>query len=193
LNLYDKGHQARQEHKDWVFALWERCEGYDRTARTFRNELQFGRAFLREHGIESIGDMLTALPGLWDEGMRWYSFRCPTGTDTNASRWPVAPAWQALSVWGGMRGAALPKREIVRPKYQRLCQAALGYVVSIGAITGDDDVQGNYVPPTLDDLAAIIVSTVADMVADGGPAGAMRLDKRIAERRLRYAGFTLRA
>jgi hypothetical protein len=187
LNMYDKGHQARQAHKDWVFALWGRCEGYDRAAPVWRVEFQFGRTFLREHGIESIGDMLAALPGLWAAGMRWYSFRCPTGTDTNASRWPVAPAWQALSAWGGMQGAALPKREIVRPKYQRLCHALLGYAVSIAAITGDNDLHGDYVPPTLGDLAALVVSTVAE--AD--PYN--RLDKRIAERRLRYAGFTLSA
>ncbi len=186
LNMYDKGYQARQEHKDWVFALWERCEGYDRAAPVWRVEFQFGRTFLREHGIETIGDMLAALPGLWDEGMRWYSFRVPSATDTNASRWPVAPAWRALSAWGGKQGAALPKREIVRPKYQRLCQAAFGYVLSIAAITGEE-VLGEYVPPSIEDLAAIVVSTVLETKTDD------RLDKLISERRLRYAGFTLGA
>jgi hypothetical protein len=148
----------------------------------WRVEFQYGRTFLREHGIESIGDMLGALSGLWDEGMRWYSFRLPSATDTNASRWPVAPAWKALSAWGGKQGAALPKREIVRPKYQRLCEAAFGYALSIEAITGS--------PHDVFDperVAAIIVSTVMEAKTDE------RLDKRVAERRLRYAGFTLSA
>jgi hypothetical protein len=193
LNMYDKGHQARQEQKDWVFALWGRCEGYDRSVAVWRAEYQFGRTFLREHGIESVGDMLTALAGIWAEGMAWYSFRVPSVSDTNRSRWAVAPAWEALSRWGGLRGAPLPKREIVRPKYRRLCQAAFGYAVSIAAITGENDQFGNYVAPNIEDLAAIIVSTVADMAQEAGPVGQTRLDKRIAERRLRYAGFTLGA
>jgi hypothetical protein len=156
-------------------------------------EYQFGRTFLREHGIESIGDMLSVMSALWQEGMRWFSFRVPSMTDTNKSRWLVAPVWQSLSAWGAADTASLPKLKIVRPKYQRLCQAAFGYAVSIAAITGEDDQFGNYVAPNIEDLAAIIVCTVADMARESGPVGQMRLDKRIAERRLRYAGFTLGA
>jgi hypothetical protein len=188
LNMYDKGHQAKKEQKDWVFALWEQCEGYDRNAPTWRVEYQFGRTFLREHGIENIGDMLRALPGLWGEAMRWYSFRLPSVTDSNKSRWPVAPAWSQLSAWGAADTSPLPKVKIVRPRFEHLAKSGLGYLTSIWAVANMDCGPGGHPDP--EDIVNMMISA-AYRDDEPEPMGRARLAKIVAEKQLRYAGFTM--
>ncbi len=178
LNMYDKVRQVKKKGLTWVFDMWERSASYEAGADTWRVELQFGRKLLHDRGIETLDDLARVIPALWGYGMQWYSFRVPNKTDSNKSRWAVAAWWQDLSAWGGSATPALPRVKVVRPRLHRLSAGLLGYLTSVMAITEHDSYQ--------DALQAAIDIEV-------GKAGASRLDRRLAGKRLRYEGFTMGA
>jgi hypothetical protein len=176
LNMYDKVGQVRKKGLTWVFDMWERSAVYEVGAPTWRAELQFGRKLLRDRGIETLDDLVLALPALWAYGMGWYSFRVPNKTDSNKSRWAVAGWWQDISTWGGVDAPALPRVKVVRPRLHRITAGLLGYLTTTMVLTGLESYQ--------DALQAAIDVEV-------GKAGAARLDRRLAAKHLRYAGFTM--
>jgi hypothetical protein len=192
LNFYDKVLQARKKGLTWVADLWARCEGYQAGVPTWRNEFQYGRAFLHDRGIETLEDLFPLLGGLWAHAMGWYTFRVPAGGDTNRSRWPVADWWLALSRWGPTDAGELPKVRVVLPKLQRLCQGFAGYLRSVMAVA-DVASPGEGLKVALDVVCA---AGVPLGLGDGGRlltarAGMAAFDKKLVARRLRYAGFTL--
>ncbi len=176
LNMYDKVRQVKKKGLTWVFDMWERSAAYAVGADTWRAELQFGRSLLHDRGVESLDDLIAAIPALWGHGMRWYSFRVPNKTDSNKSRWLVADWWQDLSTWGGAATPVLPRVKVVRPRLHRLAAGLLGYLTSTMAITAHESYQ--------DALQAAI-----DIERD--KSGPSTLDGKLAAKRLRYAGFTM--
>jgi hypothetical protein len=178
LNMYDKVRQVKKKGLTWVFDMWEGSAAYEPGVDTWRNEFQYGRGLLRSRGIETLDDLAREIPALWGYAMQWCSFRVPSKTDSNKSRWAVAAWWQDLSAWGGSATPALPRVKVVRPRLHRLSAGLLGYLTSTMAITGLESYQ--------DALQAAIDIEV-------GKAGASRLDRRLAGKRLRYEGFTMGA
>jgi hypothetical protein len=176
LNFYDKRLQVCQQHIGWVEALWESCAGYDAAAPVWRCEFQFGREFLHKRGIETLEDMYPQLAALWSYATGWYSFRTPSPTDTNRSRWEVAPHWQALAVWRSSTAGELPKIQVVRPRFRQLCAGLVGYLTSAMAITE--------LPTPGEALRAALEVIEAQK-------GALGLDRAVEAKRLRYAGFTM--
>ncbi len=176
LNLYHKTRQVVQEGKAWVQELWDGCPGYNPRLQTWRVEYQFGREFLHKREIETLHEFLANRAALWAYGMVWYSFRIPSETDRNRSRWHVAPAWLELSNWGGHGGDGLPKVKVVRPKMARIAASLHGYVTSMAAITGVDN---------LIDAAAWAFEIVQEA------KGLDRMGRMLDEKRLRYHGFTM--
>lgn len=91
LRIYDKVAEIEEKSgKTWLYDLWDCKEG------VWRVEYQVRRERLRAAGISTIetlrdfeGDLLTELTG------KHASMRKPTG-DSNRSRWPLHPMWQAV-------------------------------------------------------------------------------------------------
>jgi hypothetical protein len=177
INFYDKTKEIEEvSGKTWFVDLWERHVGYAPGVRTNRNEFQFGREFLHEHYIETLDDFLQEMPRLWAHGMKWFSFRKPSETDSRRSRWEVADWWAVLSTWRQSDGEPLPKIKQVRPRFERVCPGLYGYVTSVMAITGAET------------EAQALDWALREMRAKKGEAG---LAEMLAAKRQRYAGFTM--
>jgi hypothetical protein len=191
LNMYDKVLQVKKKGLSWVFDLWEGCKGYRAGEATWRDELQFGRKFLHDRGIETLDDFIAAIPGLWAYGMGWYSFRVSSEADSNRSRWDVAGWWQKLSTWGAVESEPLPRVKVVRPRLHRLSAGLAGYLTSVMAITGLDSAS-DALDVALDVVCAEKVPLgFEDGGLQRGRLGAHLLDRKLAAKRLRYAGFTM--
>jgi hypothetical protein len=175
VSLYNKGLQAKKTGRCWVFDLWDATGRYDPTRDTWRNEFQFGRAFLHERGIETLDQLRDQLGALWQYGMGWFSFRTPNPADAaHPHRWPVAPHWAALTPWALAEAVELPRVKVVRPKYRRLASGLAGYLTSTMAITGTEN-----------PYEAIRVVMAAKGYED--------FDKLLRAKQERYAGFTMDA
>ena len=91
VRVYDKVAEIEQQsEKAWFFDLWGRKDGVWRVEFQIRNER------LKEGGIKTVkdlkelqGDVLRELAG------KHTTLRRPNG-DSNRSRWPLHPLWQAL-------------------------------------------------------------------------------------------------
>jgi hypothetical protein len=191
--MYDKVGQVKKKGLTWVFDMWERSAVYEPGAATWRVELQFGRSLLHARGIETLDDLEREIPALWGYGMGWYSFRVPSKTDSNKSRWAVAGWWQDLSTWGGLATPALPRVKVVRPRLRRLSAGLVGYLTAVMAITEIND-PGGAVAAALDMVCAEKVPLAFE---DGGlqsrRLGTHILEGKLAAKRLRYEGFTMGA
>lgn len=177
LNMYDKVLQARKKAITWVADLWEATGRYDASQGVWRTEFQYGRSFLHDRGVETLADLWPALAGLWGYGMGWYTFRQPSADDSNRSRWAVASWWLALVPWQTDDRGELPKVKQTRASWRRIASGLAGYATSAMALTGLDDFH--------EALGAAI-----DHVLAGQPDRAF-LQKKLAAKRLHYAGFTL--
>jgi hypothetical protein len=174
---YDKTAEIKQSGKEWFRDIWARHSRYDASAVVFRIEFQWGREFLKQMKIETVDDLLAGLGGLWAYSMGWFSFRTVNPDDMrNRSRWPVAPWWLALSAWRSVDSGPLPREKVVQPGYRQIVSGFMGYLTSLMAITGHDDV---------------FDATWAACLAVVDSRGPGVLDKAYRAKRLRYAGFTL--
>jgi hypothetical protein len=142
----------------------------------WRCEYQFGREFLHDRQIETLDDFLRESANLWAYAVKWFSFRKPSETDAQRSRWEYADWWVALSSWNQNDGAPLPKVKQVRPRFERVCPGLYGYVTSVMAITG---AESEY--QALD-------WALREMRAKKGELG---LAEMLAAKRQHYAGFTM--
>lgn len=179
VNCYDKTAEVKKRGKDWFFSLWERQKGYVSGEVVTRLEYQFGREFLHERQIETVGELLAGLAGLWAYAVEWFSYRTVNHADLrHRSRWPVAPWWLALSGWRAVEAEALPRVTVVRPGYRRLVQGFMGYLTSLMAVTGREG-PGE----ALDDACRLLVAE----------RGVAALDELLRMKRLRYSGFDMAA
>jgi hypothetical protein len=177
INFYDKTREIEEKSgKTWFADLWGLTAGYQPGVRVWRLEFQWGREFFREHHIETLDDYFRELSGLWAKSVKWFSFRKPSETDSQRSRWDVADWWVALSVWRMSEAGPLPKVKQVRPKFERQCPALYGYITSVMAITGAET-----------EYQALDWA-LREMRAKKGAAG---LAEMLAAKRLRYDGFTM--
>jgi hypothetical protein len=177
ISNYDKTDEIKKSGKEWFIDLWERHKGYVSGKPVRRNEFQLGREFLHERGIETVQDLLDGLSGLWAYAMGWFSFRTVNESDlAHRSRWPLAPWWVALSSWGASDAEPLPRVKVVRPTFHRLAQGCMGYITSVMVVAG-----------CLDPYEAVS-EVVKHLVAT---RGVLALDKAVAAKELRYAGFTM--
>lgn len=91
VRVYDKVAEIEQQSgKTWFHELWGQCEN------VWRIEFQARKTRLRLGGIETVADLKSLQNDLLRElATNHTSLRRPNG-DTNRSRWPLHPLWEAL-------------------------------------------------------------------------------------------------
>lgn len=131
--LYDKTLEiATKSQKTYLYEFWREA-GWDGESPVWRLEFQYGRTVLRELGINTVGDLSTNLPGLWEYATsRWLRLSLPSPSDNTQTRWPNHPLWDVLSsaAWEGDRGEPL-----YRSRKERLPSEHFLFVNGLGAIT----------------------------------------------------------
>ncbi|MBI4968121.1 MAG: hypothetical protein HZC25_08365 [Rhodospirillales bacterium] len=91
VRVYDKVAEIEQaSEKGWFFDLW----GQDRCV--WRVEFQIRGERLKRAGIRTLEDLNLLGPDLLREIATHHTRLCKPSSDSNRSRWPLHPLWQAL-------------------------------------------------------------------------------------------------
>ncbi len=145
----------------------------------WRIEFEVGRAALSDLVLFLPDAVLAATPSLWRYcTAEWLTLRSPTG-DSNRSRWPVDPRWQAVQSASLVHGATELRfiRERKRATLLRnLMPALVGYLVAFAVVTGSTDI---------DDTFGELLDAVANDEIARRMTFAERVQRRRAERGFR--------
>ena len=138
--LYDKTKESAAKGTDWWPDLWG--SAYRRGEQVWRVEFQVERAYLKDVGLSSPGQVLEAAGRLWAKlSSEWLTLRLPT-EDSNRSRWPLSPLWeavQAATFESSAVGEDLVRAGQRRGDLRRITPAVVGFLSSLSALTGVSD------------------------------------------------------
>ena len=144
--LYDKTAEMALKGTDWWELVWG--ERHTPGAQVWRIEFEIGRAALSDLELFRPEAVLAAVPSLWAYCTgEWLTLRSPTA-DSNRSRWPVDPRWQAVQL-----GVTRPRRHrtAVHPGAQAghhpcasLMPALVGYLVAFAEVMGTTDIDDTF-------------------------------------------------
>jgi hypothetical protein len=138
--LYDKTKESSAKGTDWWPLIWGRR--YRRGQKVWRIEFEVHREYLRILGLSSPEDVLSMATPVWQElTSDWLSMRTPT-SDSNRSRWPLAPQWeavQAVEIEGSAIGAELIRAGQRQGDLRKLTPQAIGHLASVAALLGGRD------------------------------------------------------
>lgn len=202
--VYDKVAEiaVHRDAKGWFRELWAQ-HGWDGESPVTRVEFQARRDWLREHGIETYGDLRGRLADLWCyyTGDWLRLVRRGRRRDENNRRWPVLPFWAAAQ--SGTEGFGVPTHVVARvqraPSEAAIVRQIGGLLVSLAAYrTADYAVTTD--EADLRHAARVAKMSVGRTVAEllSAPAsvdarGAARpsFDARVRERTARYMSFSV--
>ena len=140
--IYDKTRDADRKGSDFWVAVWG--ERFDAAEPVFRVEFELARTALREYGLNTVDDVLDAVPALWQSvTTEWLTYRSPTADRTRA-RWPIAPEWQAVqraSLSEGAFGIGRMYDGRTRGSVRRLIRPLNGWVAHYAALIGTGDIE----------------------------------------------------
>ena len=137
--IYDKLADIDAKGSDRWFALWgdRRLEG----TPVARIEFEFSRQRLRQFGVSTPAEVLGGIGDLWSYATgEWLSLRTPTG-DTNRSRWPLSPEWEATrraELFGARLGLERIRAGRTAGSLRRLVPAITGHLVGAPVVLGTD-------------------------------------------------------
>jgi len=95
--LYDKTLELETSRKDYLRPLWREA-GWRDGETVWRLEFQFRRPVLIELGVFTVSDLGANLGGMWRYASEnWLRLTVPDPDDSNRTRWPLHPVWEALS------------------------------------------------------------------------------------------------
>ncbi|MEX2492304.1 MAG: hypothetical protein WD425_11135 [Nitrospirales bacterium] len=142
--LYDKTAEIKESGKEYLIPIW-RDKGWNGQDTIYRLEFQLGRRILSEHEAREIRELLLKLGPLWRYAtLYWLKLTIPSQTDTTQSRWPLHPAWAALSEieWpDSLPGVSMPVRSQSIPGDFYLFENGLSGLTSFMAREGLTDPQ----------------------------------------------------
>jgi hypothetical protein len=145
----------------------------------WRIEFEVGRAALSDLELFRPEAVLAAVSSLWAYCTgEWLTLRSPSA-DSNRSRWPVDPRWQAVQAASLARGATELRfiRERKRATLLRnLMPALVGYLVAFAVVRGTSDI---------DDTFGELLDAVANDEIVRRMTFAERVQRRRAERGFR--------
>lgn len=135
--IYDKTIEIQKKGGHYVEQTWS-C-AYEPSLHVKRVEFQVGRKGLRCYGIETPEEAIRSARGLWRNlTEEWLSFRVAT-SDSNRSRWPIAPEWQVVqgaSMAHGAIGLSRMVNDHAMADLDALRPGLNGYVTTVAAIKG---------------------------------------------------------
>lgn len=137
--VYNKSLEMKVRGSTWQELIWQ-----DRDANepVWRVEFQFRRRGLTTFGFRSMEQALRGRQDLWEYGTRWLSLR-KRASDPRPRRWPEAPAWVALrNAQLGSPRSGLVRERIRSADERRLVSGFVGYVSSLAAMSGHENVDG---------------------------------------------------
>ena len=135
--IYDKTAEMAAKGTDWWELVWG--DRHQAGEQVWRIEFEIGRTALTELELYHPDAVLAAAPSLWRYCTgEWLTLRTP-GTDSNSSRWPLAPPWRIIQSATLARGAT--ELDWIRCRkrassFRRLMPGLVGYLVSFAALSG---------------------------------------------------------
>lgn len=140
--IYDKTRDADRKGADFWRDVWG--DPLDPAMPVIRVEFELSRTALREYGLDTLDEVLDAVPALWSSVTSdWLTYRSPTADKTRA-RWPVAPEWLAVQRASLAEGAFGLRRMYdgrTRGSVRALVRPLNGWVAHYAALIGTDDVE----------------------------------------------------
>ncbi|MGH9425851.1 MAG: hypothetical protein ACRD2L_06035, partial [Terriglobia bacterium] len=141
--LYDKTLEVEtKSFKFYLHDLWAQA-GRKPDQKVYRMEFQVRRAVLKELGINTLPELLEALPRLWKYLTEdWLRLTIPNPSDQTQTRWPNHPLWDAIS---SVYSVSLDQPRLKRfkparlPFEDRLYEQGVGQVSSFMAARGIED------------------------------------------------------
>jgi hypothetical protein len=95
--LYDKVLEIKKSGKDYLFPIWKEA-GWNEEQHVWRLEFQYMREFLNQVESVPFDKFITNQGPLWRfASTEWLRLSIPNPKDSNNSRWPTNPLWDALS------------------------------------------------------------------------------------------------
>jgi hypothetical protein len=138
--IYCKSIEVAAKGSVWWKDLWG--ERWRPEEPVWRIEFEIRREVLGQVGIDTLDDLFTKVGGAWGTATDWLSLRVPTPDDTR-SRWPIDPAWAAVSQASLRNGAASLKRTYGvkrEASLRRIVVGMRGYISSYAAIIDEPDI-----------------------------------------------------
>lgn len=109
--LYDKTVEIEKSQKLYMQAIWADA-GWLGELPVYRLEFQVKREVLKQLGLRIADDTVGLAGPIWRYAMQqWLRLTRPNPSDSRCARWPMHPAWEALSqVEWYVDDLTLPKR-----------------------------------------------------------------------------------
>jgi hypothetical protein len=167
--IYDKTRDADRKGSDFWLDVWG--ERLDPAKPVFRVEFELARTALREYGLDTLDEVLGAVPALWlSVTSEWLTYRCPTADKTHA-RWPVAPEWEAVqraSLAEGAFGIERMYEGRSKGSVRRIMRLLTGLLAHYGALVGTEEIEATcaQLVATLRDAEVVSRRSFADRVAE---------------------------
>lgn len=144
--LYNKTLEIKKSKKDYLKTLWSE-KGWDGESDIWRLEFQFRQSFFASiNGFPfqmSTAELIEFIsPSFWHYAAEdWLQLVVPNQNDSNASRWPVHPAWEELlnNCTFGKAVAIQRVRKERLPEDDFLFINSLGFISSFMAREGITD------------------------------------------------------
>jgi hypothetical protein len=135
--IYNKTLEQAVHRDTGASLLWG---DFDRDQAVWRLEFQFRRQALMQLGAAGGLEVLAARQGLWHYGTtEWLSLR-ERSAHSKPSRWPEDPLWSWLRfVEVGSPCNPLIRARIRKADFSRVVSGLVGYLSSLGALTGTYD------------------------------------------------------
>jgi len=140
LRIYNKGVEVAKSNKLWFLDVW----GKESPEDIWRVEFEIRRDVLRQFSIDTLPELYTKLPGIWEYlTTHWFSLR--RHDNAHISRRSTHPFWQTIQQAGEALGKST---SVVREWKHGVPDAAvtisrlLGYFKSYAALKARDELDG---------------------------------------------------
>jgi hypothetical protein len=172
--IYDKTIEIAKEKNYWVPMLWN--EKYNPEARVLRVEFELVTKVLHELGIRTLEEALHQMGAIWGYcADDWLTFR-DQSDDSNNSRWPLSPEWEAIqnvSMRGNWIGLDRVRGSNSASTIEGLLPGLRGYMSSMGAMFGAKDLD-------------MTMKSVERLLARDETRSGQSMSDRLHQKRLRF-------